>query len=86
MFTILLFLACGVTAAAASTVTGMKAPDYSGDFRLIPDTDNFKSPDPSFYVWETGGILGSVVGILSNMLMMSGVAILKLSILVMDLG
>ncbi|MGP3788226.1 hypothetical protein [Paenibacillus sp. 1A_MP2] len=86
LLVILFFILSFGVSAAAETTTGMKPPDYSDSFRLIPDTEGFETPDPSFFVWETGGILGSIIGYLSNILLLVGTSSLKMSIWILDKG
>lgn len=83
---IMLFgIACGVS-AASNLPSGAKGPPAEENVTLIPNTDNFSTPDPSYYNWETDGILGTAVGTLANMIMTNAAFTLKISIVIMDFG
>ena len=82
---ILSAVACGVS-AASSLPSGAKGPDTSETATIIPNTDSFKSPDPTYYAWETDGILGSAIGYLANLGMSGAAFLLKISIVTLDFG
>ncbi|MFD2328840.1 hypothetical protein ACFSR7_06210 [Cohnella sp. GCM10020058] len=75
------------TAAAADSQAsdGTIKPDYVA-FSIFPKIDGFDVPEPHFYMFESDGIFGNVMGIIASVMLIMGTSLLRIGIMIMDFG